>query len=1171
MTRLRLILQSLWHHRRTHLPVLLAVAVATAVLTGALIVGDSVRESLKNLALERLGKIDQVLVGDRFISQDHAKKFAGDGEIASACIVAQATVETSGNQKLSRVRGVSLIGFDENFWQLNVPPQELDGVVINQALADELNIMLGDKITLRLPDANQVQADSALGQKDDRIRSLASLPITAIIPNQGLGKFSLRPTQQTTFNAFVPIELVQKALDVEGRANAMFVHSKDSPDKFAAKSLDLQLEDFGVTVERATQSFKDEMVFDYFHIVSDRMIWESPLRDAISGYVESLGGQEVFTYLANSIEKSGSDGESLTGRPVPYSTVTAVDFAMLFGFDGVAKNESQSPYPIVLNSWAAEQLDAKIGGNIQIKFFEPETTHGQAKEAAASFKVSRIVPLTEPAKPFRRRRSAEFSEMPTRANDPNLTPTVEGVTDQQAISDWDPPFPFDSQRIQPADDEYWENHRTTPKAYIPLAAGKEIWASRFGANTSFIVPTSKVYLGDLKRELTKQLRANQSQIGFVFRPIRAEALSASKGTTPFEFLFIGFSFFLIASALALIAILFRLGLDLRLKELGTLSAVGWTSRDIRNLSLLETAIVAGIGSIAGVALGVWYASRMLHGLRTWWIDAVVTPFMRMHVAPSTLLVGLLCGLLTALAVVWFSLRGLKKVNTTRLLTGRSSDVETASNVGGRMSKAPKVLAVLAVIMIVAAQFASGEAQAGLFFGGGAAILTAILLWLRRSLRKSGSTAQSNLQLSDVGLAWRSAARNPGRSTLTVSLMAAATFLIVAIGAFRIAPTESGTGGFELIAESDRALHYDFFDEATRTELFGDQAALLNGTDILGIRVHGGDDASCRNLYQATQPRLLGISRQMIDYFDDHVDKFAWSGTSSGTWNPWRCLDDEPKEVAENSGGGASEAVRSRAEPRNENPIPVIIDKNTAMYALHLPPKIGYEFELTYDDRPFRFRIAGLLGNTVLQGALLMSEESLVRVAPGNAGYRMFLIGNTQNLTNEPDEAFSNQEMPSDEVNTLLEQRFGDEGLDVKRTDVVLKDLLAVQNTYLSTFQSLGALGLLLGTLGLAAVQIRNVVSRRGEMGLLAAIGFSSIKLKKQIFLENFTLLLAGLGIGVLAALVTVIPHWIAGSASLPVGSLLMTLFSILAAGTLAGIAASFFHGSGRVIGALRSD
>ena len=262
MSRWTLILKSLWHHRRIHLPVLIAVAIATAVLTGALIVGDSVRGSLKDLALERLGIIDQVLVGSRFFSQDQADKLASyskpapaddSGEmISSACILVKATAETSGGQSLSRVRNVTLIGFDETFWELNgdaeepIPSADLNSVIINQALADELAVSVGDRVTLRLPDANQVQADSALGRKDDRVRSLPSRIVAEILPNRRLGKFSLHPTQQTTFNAFVPIQSVQKTLDIPGKANTLFV--ANAPQKLP--QLDLELDDFGIGIKR---------------------------------------------------------------------------------------------------------------------------------------------------------------------------------------------------------------------------------------------------------------------------------------------------------------------------------------------------------------------------------------------------------------------------------------------------------------------------------------------------------------------------------------------------------------------------------------------------------------------------------------------------------------------------------------------------------------------------------------------------------------------------------------------------------------------------------------------------------------------------------------------------------------------------------------------------------
>src|SRR6184192_2206898 len=65
-------LAGLGHHWRIHAAVALGVAAATAVLCGALIVGDSVRGSLRHLTLDRLGRIDALLVVDRFFRQELA-------------------------------------------------------------------------------------------------------------------------------------------------------------------------------------------------------------------------------------------------------------------------------------------------------------------------------------------------------------------------------------------------------------------------------------------------------------------------------------------------------------------------------------------------------------------------------------------------------------------------------------------------------------------------------------------------------------------------------------------------------------------------------------------------------------------------------------------------------------------------------------------------------------------------------------------------------------------------------------------------------------------------------------------------------------------------------------------------------------------------------------------
>ncbi len=110
----------------------------------------------------------------------------------------------------------------------------------------------------------------------------------------------------------------------------------------------------------------------------------------------------------------------------------------------------------------------------------------------------------------------------------------------------------------------------------------------------------------------------------------------------------------------------------------------------------------------------------------------------------------------------------------------------------------------------------------------------------------------------------------------------------------------------------------------------------------------------------------------------------------------------------------------------------------------------------------------------------------------------------------------------------LEESLEDYGFDVVRTSDRLEALMAVQNTYLSTFQSLGGLGLLLGTFGLAAVQLRNVFERRGELALMRAAGFPTRRstLRRLVLLENGALLIGGPAVGTRCALVVILPHWL---------------------------------------------
>ncbi len=335
------------------------------------------------------------------------------------------------------------------------------------------------------------------------------------------------------------------------------------------------------------------------------------------------------------------------------------------------------------------------------------------------------------------------------------------------------------------------------------------------------------------------------------------------------------------------------------------------------------------------------------------------------------------------------------------------------------------------------------------------------------------------------------------------------------------PTEEGTGGFEWMGESAVPIYADW--RAEIEPLFVRRVG-FPGPQVYSFRLRDGDHAACTNLYRPSQPRVIGVPRAFIEAMGKRQQDFQWGALPRDhalAENPWRVLIDKQSE--------------------KNAPVPVVLDRNTAMYSLQLYGGVGEEFELTYDGRPIRFRVAGLLADSILQGVLLIGEANFQRLFPNESGYRFFLVDVPEGVERQIKEG--------------LEERFSDEGLEFVSARKVLAQLLAVQNTYLQTFQALGAIGLLLGTLGLGVVQLRNVLERRRELALLQAIGFRRGRLAGMVFRENVVLLTVGLGVGTLCAGVAVLPYQWASGNTLPLGRWLILLFAIWLVGAAAGLGA----------------
>jgi predicted lysophospholipase L1 biosynthesis ABC-type transport system permease subunit len=237
-------------------------------------------------------------------------------------------------------------------------------------------------------------------------------------------------------------------------------------------------------------------------------------------------------------------------------------------------------------------------------------------------------------------------------------------------------------------------------------------------------------------------------------------------------------------------------------------------------------------------------------------------------------------------------------------------------------------------------------------------------------------------------------------------------------------------------------------------------------------------------------------------------------------------------------------------------VPAIVDDATANYSLHVP--LGGQLEIAdAGGRPVKLQLVGLLANSIFQGDVLVDERAFQRLFPQQGGCRLFLLETPPGSTAG--------------VQRALERTLGDYGLVAETTANRLSALMAVENTYLSTFQALGGLGLLLGTFGLAAVQFRNVMERRRELALLRAVGFRRAVLGRLVLLENLLLLLGGLGCGMVAALAAVLPHLMAGGASIPWRFLAATLSLVLAVGLLAGMFAVRAAVRTPVLAALREE
>lgn len=1094
-----LILQSLRHYWKSHLGLLLGVFLSCAILSGSLVIGDSVRASLRRVAELRLGKIQSGLVGgDRWFTKALATT-------AGAAPLIQMSGSASVASGAARANAIQVLGVSEAFWKLSPSGKPVaianDELAINEPLARRLGVKAGDTLIVRVEKPSAISRDAPLsGSTNEQITLRRK--IASVISAADFGAFQLAASQRTPDTVFMPLKNLGVQVEKEGRVNgALSAQSSAGQSVPAAPSL----EDFSLKLARIP-GVKPE-----WEISTDRVF----LDETIAAKLLKLpGARGVLTYLVNGVT-SAKGG-------TPYSMVTAVDSSEYSERSAPSQLAAAPPRPssiapgtqqsATITQWLAEDQSLSVGDSFEIRYFIVGLGR-ELKEEKAAFTVGEIIPMTDP------RVSKAW------------TPDFPGVSDVDNCRDWDPGFPMDTKAIRDKDEKYWDDYKGTPKAFISLQAGQKIWSNRFGSHTAIRFADTGQGEEQLRREIASQL--SLGDIGLVPRDFAADAAAAAKGSVDFGGLFIGLSFFLIVAALIFAGLLFVFTIERRASQTGLLLAVGWPPAQVRRAMFGEAGIVALIGSALGLAGGVAYTQAALAGLAGVWSGAAQGLELFYEGRPLTLLVSFAASLGMAALTLWLASRRLFRQPARGLLAGDIHSMAAKKTpISGRAGRFAWLRVAFCLALAIGLAIAGSRARdaqmlAGMFFGAGALLMIAGLMIAGWRLRRDTGADHVAASLWEIGA--RNVSRRPSRSLAVLGMTSGGIFLVMAVNAFRMGAgadasrRDSGTGGFALVGESSLPV-YDDLNAKAGWDALGLDEEVMKRVSVVPFRVRAGDDASCLNLNRAQHPVLTGVDP--VKLASREAFRFAGQGS-------WEMLAAGP-----------------------EDGIPAIADQATAMWGLGK----GVGDVLDYQDgqgRAMPVRIVALLAGSVLQGKMIIAEKHFLQRFPDAAGYKFF-------LADAPPPAVA---AASAHLTRQLEAR----GLALESAAARLSSFNAVQNTYIGIFTILGGLGVLLGTAGLGVLLARHVLERKGELGLMQAIGFAPGALRRMILGEHVVLLAGGVFLGLISAGLAVWPNLRQGGGDVPVGLLASLLASILVFGVLVCAAAAWFAVRGRLTEAIRRE
>jgi ABC-type antimicrobial peptide transport system permease subunit len=834
-------LRSLLFYRKDYVNQVIIIALLAAIVTGSLLTGSSVRDSLKKNSSERLGNTGfLVSSGLRFFDSSVSERLTADYQIMTTPLLETygycqnfATGSTSLN--------ISIYGISGDFFRFNgIDDVEIamGTVAVNDRMADHLGVKEGDEIIIRFREADPIPANAPFAPSGNGDGSKV-MKISKILGAEKSGNFSLGISQVVPQNLFINLQDLQQEGVSSIRVNRLLVaggNEQTGSSIYDKIGTILTPSDIGLSIRKSPVTGESE-------IISDRVFIDSSIVNRILNIIP--GGYPVITYLANNLI-SGS-------KETPYSFVSGLPSSQE---TDIADNE------IIISRWLADDLGTQPGNEITLKWYH--TVGNLLEERERSFMISDIYENESPL------------------SDPTLMPEFPGISGSTSCSSWDAGIPILMDKIRDKDEDYWNKYKGSPKAFVNYKTGKSLWGNNFGPATAV-----RFHAGIDNDYILKELKGklDPSDAGFTVKNVRISGEEAASQGVDFSTLFLSLGFFIILSCIILLSFSVSLFFESKKEQVRTYFALGFRNGKIAGLLFLETVLISVAGASAGVFLGYGVNIMIIHALNSVWTGAVQTD----TISPALSIFPIITGFILTL-IISLLLSGVKlRLYLNKLAEGREKGFKFHSS---RFNFILLIIISVFAVILTSLTFAMQNPSVALSFSGGTLLFASLILILRQYYIRRSSRFSGGIN-GLYRLSRRFYVFNPSQAVAPVIFIAAGIFAIIITSSNRQGLTdemlrnEGGTGGYLFWSESALPVSENLNTPEGRAE-FGLNEEDLSGLEILQALRLAGDDASCLNLNHIKAPPLLGLDPSSLIRRGSF--SFATAIDASGTADPWSLLN-----------------------------------------------------------------------------------------------------------------------------------------------------------------------------------------------------------------------------------------------------------------------------------------